>query len=70
MFVLLARDPTAPDLVAKWADQREREIKAGKRPAADMDKVHEARQSSTNMRAWRVHNDGAWRTGLFGKDTS
>ena len=65
MFVLLARDPSAPDLVAAWADQREREINAGKRPASDMAQVHEARSNAANMRSWRVINDGAWRTGLF-----
>ncbi len=46
MFVLLARDRHAPDLVDKWADRREA---AGEVPA----KVKEARDCATAMRVWR-----------------
>lgn len=67
MFVLLARDVHAPDLVQKWADNREHEIQMGRKPASDMAAVAEARQSAELMRTWRDENDGAWRTGLFAR---
>jgi hypothetical protein len=65
MFVLLARDPQAPDIVEIWANQRAHEISKGRRPASDMDQVNEARATAQDMRDWREANDGAWRTGLF-----
>lgn len=65
MFVLLARDVRAPDIVEEWADRRAQEIRDGKRPASDMDQITEAYQCADNMREWRRQNDGAWRTGLF-----
>jgi hypothetical protein len=68
MFVLLARDPQAPALVRKWADQRETEIELCRRPRSDMEKVQEARYCATRMEEWRKHNDGAWREGLFGEE--
>lgn len=61
MFILLGRDPSGPDLVNDWADIREAEINAGKRPAEDRAMVEEARQCATNMRLWRKRNNGAWR---------
>ncbi len=67
MFVLLARDPSAPKQVEQWANAREYEIVAGLRPSTDMDKVSEARACAENMRAWRIEHDGEWRAGLFGK---
>jgi hypothetical protein len=65
MFVLLARDPSAPSLVLAWAQGRELEIRDGKRPASDMEMVEEAREAARKMMAWREANDGAWREGLF-----
>lgn len=62
MFVLLARDLTAPELVRDWAEMREVEIEDGIRPAEDRAMVEEARQLSRDMEEWRVANDGAWRT--------
>lgn len=67
MFVLLARDESAPQGADDWADRREAEIQAGRRPASDMSKVQEARQTAANMRAWREANDGKWREGLFAR---
>lgn len=61
MFVLLARDLSAPDYVDAWAFKREVEISEGKRPASDMAQVIEARQTAANMRKWRIENEGAWR---------
>lgn len=68
MFVLLGRDPSAPELLERWAREREAEVRAGRRPAADMAQVEEARRGAERMRAWREANDGAWRRGLFGAD--
>lgn len=45
MFILLARDPLAPDLVDRWADQREQ----SRGPSA---KVEEARACAKAMREW------------------
>lgn len=47
MFVLLARDPAAPDLVEAWAHHRERLHG----PSA---KVEEARTCAATMRAWQA----------------
>jgi hypothetical protein len=67
MFVLLARDPSAPAQVRAWADEREAAINAGRKPASDMSKVQEARDCADNMERWREENDGAWRNGLFAR---
>lgn len=61
MFVLLARDPSAPGLVLSWAEARKAEIRNGYRPASDHIMVEEARQCAEKMRIWRVCNDGIWR---------
>lgn len=53
MFVLLARDASAPHLVADWADRREHEINEGRKPESDRAMVAEARQCAEAMRAWR-----------------
>lgn len=62
MFILLARDPSAPDLVDAWATERQRQINKGFRPASDQAMVDEAITCAANMRHWRVVNNGAWRT--------
>ena len=61
MFVLLARDPYAPDLVGEWADMREVSIEAGDRPASDAEMVKEADRCAQEMREWRKANEGRWR---------
>jgi hypothetical protein len=61
MFVLLARDPWAPDLVEDWAVRRMRDITLGIRPKSDLPMVDEAQRCASNMRKWRAANDGAWR---------
>jgi hypothetical protein len=61
MFILLARDPNAPHLVEQWADDRQRDIDNGSRPASDQPMVDEANHCAQTMRAWRKANDGAWR---------
>lgn len=49
MFVLLARDRSAPELILRWADMREA---AGEDPA----KVQEARDCAAKCAAWRKAN--------------
>jgi hypothetical protein len=51
MFILLARDRMAPDLVKLWAQLRETD---GEDPA----KVQEARDCAEAMRKWREGNRG------------
>ena len=45
MFVLLARDPLAPDTVEAWARRRERD-------GGDPVKIMEARECARAMRDW------------------
>ena len=61
MFVLLARDPGAPELVEEWARSRAQGIAIGQYPASDAPKIMEAMDCAMNMRKWRVRNDGKWR---------
>lgn len=61
MFVLLARDPSAPDLVRQWAERRSWEIGQGERPESDRAMVKEAYDCAREMARWRIENDGKWR---------
>lgn len=61
MFVLLARDPFAPELVEDWAARRRRDVAAGHRPKEDLPMVAEAIACAAEMRVWRLVNDGKWR---------
>ena len=61
MFTLLGRDPDAPSLVSEWADKREADVHAGRRPPEDLKAVEEARECARRMRTWREENDEAWR---------
>jgi hypothetical protein len=62
MFILLARDPLGPEIVEQWALRRVNLISEGLKPASDMAMVEEARECAANMRAWRVENNGLWRS--------
>lgn len=62
LFVLTARDPTAPTLIDAWADMRDSDIAAGVRPAEDRAMTMNARLIAQDMRAWRVANPGKWRS--------
>jgi hypothetical protein len=53
MFVLLARDLTAPEVVEAWADLRLRAIARGHKPESDMAMVKEAMLCAHHMRLWR-----------------
>ena len=61
MFILLGRDPFAPDLIEEWAVRRMRDITLGVRPLSDLPMVDEAQKCAAHMRAWRQANDGVWR---------
>lgn len=52
MFILLARDAAAADLVDEWADIRETMVNEGAKPESDRAKVAEARACATAMRKW------------------
>lgn len=56
IFVLLARDPHAPDLVKEWARVRHAAIVAQVRPTEDVVLVGEARECARDMMAWREAN--------------
>jgi hypothetical protein len=54
MFVILARDPSAPELVELWAIRRVNLISEGKKPESDYALVEEARECADKMRQWRA----------------
>jgi hypothetical protein len=60
-FVLLARDPSAPDLIEQWAEWRDGSIVAGARPSDEKAQVDEAYRCASEMRTWRRLNLGVWR---------
>ncbi len=53
MFILLARDIAAPEIVERWATAREALIKSGVKPEADHAMVAEALACAEAMRDWR-----------------
>lgn len=53
MFILLARDVSAPKVVEQWAAERAQLIKNGHKPEDDWDMVKEARECAEKMRVWR-----------------
>lgn len=61
MFVLLARDESAPHLVQLWSDMRENLISLGACPESDIHLVEEATECAKTMELWRKNNDGKWR---------
>lgn len=56
MFIVLARDATAPLVVDMWANERQHLINIGVKPKSDQPMVEEARQCAANMRTWRKTN--------------
>lgn len=60
MFVILARDKNAPEIVEKWAMARDEAIRKGQQPTSDWKKVEEALRLSVQMRAWREKNKYKW----------
>ena len=53
VFVLLARDLSAPGTIREWAARREREIRAGRKPESDRAMIEEALVCATDMERWR-----------------
>ena len=56
MFILLARDVSAPDLVRTWADRRAQLVAHGEKPESDLAVVYEARECADQMEDWRRAN--------------
>lgn len=56
MFILLARDAAAPEIVENWANRRLAMINRGEKPESDKAMITEARQCAEAMRAWRKAN--------------
>lgn len=56
MFILLARDKGAPDLVRAWAERRDSMIRGGEKPESDRPMVKEAYACADAMEAWRRAN--------------
>lgn len=56
MFILLARDASAPEVVEDWAADRMRAIVLGLKPKSDLPMVDEAQRCAESMRAWRKAN--------------
>jgi len=59
LFVLLARDESAPDIVVQWAMQRLQAIRDGKKPLSDVPMIREALNCSVDMVLWRIAHRGA-----------
>lgn len=56
MFVLLARDSAAAELVRAWARMRSTAIDMGRRSEEDRAQVKEAYRCADAMDAWRKEN--------------
>lgn len=52
MFVLLARDKRAPEMVRMWADERKNDIAFKMRPPSDAAQVEEAYACADAMENW------------------
>ena len=68
IFTLLARDPTAPDVIRTWSRQRRDDIFKGPDAGAfsdaqtdDLRKATEAEAVADEMTVWRRANEGVWR---------
>lgn len=73
MFILLARDATAPARIREWADERRRALIAALPDGElteqavkdefrrDMAQISDAEEIAHDMIVWRAMNDGAWR---------
>jgi hypothetical protein len=71
MFVLIARDPSAPNMLRIWSDTRRKLVHA-RAEAGDIDdaafaeglrKCSEADACADDMVIWRKVNEGRWREG-------
>jgi hypothetical protein len=53
MFILLARDSSAPTMVRMWAARRIKAIEVGEKPKDDEQQITEALDLADAMEAWR-----------------
>jgi hypothetical protein len=70
MFILLARDPSAPATVEAWALRRLGMIRNGQASLDDAAKATEAFVCANQMRNWRQNNNGKWRQLPLFEETS
>lgn len=71
MFVLLARDRSAPTMLRSWSDGRRKDVLAAHdrgaisadEMEADLRKCSEADACADDMTVWRKRNEGRWREG-------
>jgi hypothetical protein len=55
MFVLLARDPAAPQVIAYWTTLRAEMIEQKLKPETDYAMLDEAVKCASDMQAWRMN---------------
>lgn len=56
MFILLARDALASELVDEWARRRWQQIARGEKPKTDLPMCKEAHDCAYEMRSWYTAN--------------
>jgi hypothetical protein len=59
MFILLARDPSAPAMVEQWAAKRAHLINAKRKPESDRPMIVAAQECADAMRMWYKKHRGA-----------
>lgn len=63
MFILLARDPDAPDTIQFWAERRARRqvLEPTIELVGDSDKIVGAVDDVEAFKRWRIEHEGEWR---------
>lgn len=59
MFILLGRDPSAPDAIRRWCELRALDSVSGEK-RQDAEQLDEAFLTAEAMEAWRESNAGRW----------
>lgn len=59
IFILLARDESAPDIVVQWAMSRLQAVRDGTKPQTDIPMVREALNCAVDMVLWRIAKRGS-----------
>jgi hypothetical protein len=62
IFVLVARDKSAPGLIRTWCTMRLAEMGAGIRSTDELPQIREAQACADAMEQWRKDNDGKWKS--------
>lgn len=60
MFILLARDQAAPEVIRHWAAQRQLMVLDGDL-ASHSEQIVDAMDSADTFERWRAEHDGEWR---------